>query len=64
MYTLQVFYPRTLTPEHVEELASAAEVLTRISALLQQHGRCEKVVVWMGPTRLFAVDCKGNRIPD
>ena len=62
MYTLQVFYDGAL--HHTERLNSAAAVLARIPELLQEHQGCEKVVVSLERTRLFAVDCKGNRLPD
>jgi len=62
MYTLQVFYDGKL--HHTERLTSAAEVLARIPILLQEHDGCEKIVVSLERTRLFAVDCKGNRIDD
>ncbi len=62
MYTVQVFYDGRL--HHTERLASAADVLARIPGLLEEHNGCEKVVVSLERTRLFAVDCKGNRLPD
>ncbi len=61
MYTLQVFYDGKL--DHIEMLARAADVLTRIPVLLQEHVGCEKIVVLFGAVRLFAVDCEGNRLP-
>ncbi len=64
MYTLEVFYPSHGSPHHVEEIPSAPEVLTRIADLLKEHDGCEKVVVSSGATRIFSVDCKGNRLPD
>ncbi len=62
MYTLDVFYDGRL--HHTERLTNGAETLARIPALLQEHDGCEKVVVSLNRTRLFAVDCKGNRLPD
>ncbi len=62
MYTLEVFYDGVL--DHIERQVSAAEVLTRIPALLREHDGCEKIVVNFGATRLFSVDCDGNRLPD
>ena len=62
MYTLQVFYDGSL--HHTERLARAASVLARIPELLRDHDGCEKVVISLAGTRLFAVDCKGNRLPD
>ena len=62
MYTLDVFYDGRL--HHTVRLESGAEVLARIPALLEEHHGCEKVVVSLNRTRLFSVDCKGNRLPD
>ena len=62
MYTLQVFYDGKL--HHTEHWTSSAEVFARIPALLEEHEGCEKVVVSLERTRLFSVDCKGNRLPD
>jgi hypothetical protein len=60
MYRLEVFDGGKA--DHTERLASAPDVLARIPELLKQHAGCEKIVVWMGGTRLFAVDCKGNAL--
>jgi len=62
MYTLEVFYNGVL--EHIERHSNAAAVLLRMRTLLEEHGGCEKIIVRFGSTRLFAVDCKGNRLPD
>ena len=62
MYTLQVFYDGRL--DHIEKWGSATQVLARIPELLREHDGCEKIVVMFGATRLFAVDCEGNRLPD
>ncbi len=62
VYTLQVFYNGAL--DHTERLTGAAEVLARIPELLHEHHGCEKIVVLLERTKLFAVDCKGNRIDD
>ncbi len=62
MYTLQIFYGRAL--HQTERVTGAGNVLTRIPELLREHDGCEKIVVSLGGTRLFAVDCKGNRLPD
>ena len=64
MYTLRVFYPGETAPHETVTLERAADVLTRIPRLLEGHGQCEKVVVFLGPTRLFAVDCSGNRLDE
>ncbi|MGH7017090.1 MAG: hypothetical protein ACRED8_08385 [Caulobacteraceae bacterium] len=65
-YTLAVFHPSDkLRPIHQERMAQAADVLTAIPKLLAAHPECEQIVVTMdGVTRLFAVDCKGNHLPD
>ncbi len=62
MYTLQVFYDGAL--HHTERLVGAANVLARIPELLREHDGCEKLVITLAGTRLFAVDCKGERLPD
>ena len=61
MYKLEVFYEGVL--DHVERQATAVSVLNRIPQLLLEHDGCEKIVVSFDATRLFAVDCKGNRMP-
>jgi hypothetical protein len=63
VYTLKVFYAGETVPRHVESTLSAKEVLTRVHALLAEHHGCEHIVVLLDSTRLFAVDCKGNRLP-
>jgi hypothetical protein len=63
MYSLEVFYAGDKTPRHVERLLNAADVLKRVHALLAQHEGCETVVVYSEHARLFAVDCRGNRLP-
>jgi hypothetical protein len=62
MYTLQVFYGPQTTPRETIRVQRAADVLTRIPDLLQQHDGCERVVVFVDGVQLFAVDCKGNRL--
>ncbi len=62
MYSLEVFHDGRL--HHTERLATGAEALARIPILLQEHDGCEKIVVSLNRTRLFSVDCKGNRLPD
>jgi hypothetical protein len=62
LYTLDIFYDGKL--HHTERRMNAAEVLARIPDLLSEHEGCEKIVVSLERTRLFAVDCKGNRIDD
>jgi hypothetical protein len=61
MYTLQVFFDGRL--DHLEVCRDAAGTLARIPELLREHDGCEKIVVMFGDVRLFAVDCKGNRLP-
>ena len=63
MYTLQVFHAGSPTVTETHEVKHGADVLSTIPRLLAQHADCEKVVVLLGPTRLFSVDCKGNRLP-
>ena len=63
MYRLEVFYKGERTPHATIELRKAAEVLSRISELLAEHHTCEHILVTFQNTRLFAVDCAGNRLP-
>ncbi len=64
MYRLQVFYDGADVPHHTERMSRAADVISRIPVLLEQHKGCERIVVWMDATRLFAVDCEGATLPD
>jgi hypothetical protein len=64
MYTLHVFYSKSGPLHHIEHAANAAEALARIPAILKEHEGCERIVVMHGDTRLFAVDCKGNMLPN
>jgi hypothetical protein len=63
-YLLEVFHPGETTPIERHTVARAADVLELIPRLLESHPGCERVVVMMGQTRLFAVDCTGNRLAD
>ena len=63
MYQLQVYYPENPVP-HATLLADrGSEVLELIQAALAEHPGCERVVVTLNSTRLFAIDCAGNRLP-
>ena len=63
MYTLQVFHAGSPTASETVVELTASDVMARIPLLLAQHSDCETVVVSLGETRLFAVDCAGNRLP-
>lgn len=63
MYQLVVFHPGERTPRVTVSVARAADVLERIPELLAAHDGCEHIVVMSDTTRLFAVDCHGNRLP-
>ena len=63
-YSLAIYFGDEIQPRHTESVSTAHAVLTRISALLREHSGCKRVVVLSGLTRLFAVDCKGFRLPD
>ena len=63
-YTLEVHFGADAKPRHTETITGAQQVLARIPFLLQVHSECERVVVLMWTTRLFSVDCKGNRLSD
>ena len=63
MYRLLVFHPGETSPRHVIPVARAADVVTLIPDVLAEHSTCEHVVLMFNETRLFAVDCAGNRLP-
>jgi hypothetical protein len=64
VYALEVHFPNEAVPRRVEVNRSAAGAMARIPELLREHDGCEKVVVYVGMTRLFSVDCKGNTTRD
>lgn len=64
MYTLQVFHQSEPTAHATIRVERAADVLVRIPEIISEHRGCDRVVVLAGATRLFAVDCEGNRLPD
>lgn len=61
MYTLQVFHLDEAVPRATFSVERAPDVLTRIPQVIGDHPGCDHVVVLVGPTRLFSVDCHGNR---
>ena len=63
MYALHVFYPDEPSANHIEVVTTAALALSRIPMILKEHHGCERIVVFYGAARLFAVDCKGNTLP-
>lgn len=63
MYQLLVFHAGDTTPRARFTVDTATDVLKRIPEILDEHGTCERVVVMLGVTRLFSVDCAGNRLP-
>ena len=63
MYRLLVYYPEQTGIHATIHVDRSADVLTRIPQLLAEHDGCERVVVMFNDTRLFAVDCEGNRLP-
>jgi hypothetical protein len=62
VYYLKVFLPGDPIAVRTVEVKRASETLTRVPELLKEHDGCERIVVFLGPTRLFAVDCDGNRV--
>ena len=63
-YHIDVHYPGERMSRERCDLDSAQAVLDAIPTMLQAHSGCERLVVWVGPTRLFAVDCRGERLED
>ena len=61
MYRLEVYSAGKL--DHVEVCARAGDVLDAIPRLLKEHAGCERIVVMVGATALFSVDCQGNTRP-
>jgi len=64
MYHLEVMHLGQSVPVKRRSVTQASEVLEIIPRLLAEHPGCEQVVVWFDLSRLFAVDCAGNRISD
>jgi len=62
MYQLLVFFPGKRAPHATVTAATATEALSLIPKLLAEHIGCEHIVVMADRVRLFAVDCKGNRL--
>jgi hypothetical protein len=60
---VHLFYPGD--PQHRERhgLDTSADVLALIPRLLTRHGQFDRIAVYAGPTFLFAVDGKGDRLP-
>ena len=64
VFTLLVYFAGEGGARHVKIVSDPKDVLSRIPLLLDGHSECEHIVVMLGKTKLFAVDCKGNRLPD
>jgi hypothetical protein len=62
VYYLKVFFPGDPVAVQTVDVKRAPETLTRIPELLKEHDGCERIVVFLGATRLFAVDCHGRRV--
>ncbi|WP_309089180.1 hypothetical protein [Phenylobacterium sp.] len=62
MYHLRVLHQGSSLPTEVLTLERPGDVLTSVPELLARHADCERVEVLAGPTFLFAVDCKGQRL--
>lgn len=63
MYQLLVYYPDSEEPHAVIPLERGADAMALITRILAEHQGCEHVVVMLGSTRLFSVDCAGHRQP-
>jgi hypothetical protein len=63
VYFIQVIYPDLRHPHEVHKVERAADALALIPQLLEAHSGCERIAVYAGTSFLFAVDCKGNRLP-
>lgn len=62
MYSVLVFSDGSAQPTARHEIARAADVLTAIPKILNDHAGCEHVEVRFDATLLFSVDCHGNTI--
>ncbi len=62
MYQLLIYFPDSETARATIQVDKARDVLALIPKLLAEHEGCEHIVVLFNQTRLFAVDCHGNRI--
>jgi hypothetical protein len=62
MYELRVFKDGGVLLFHSGRVDRAEMVLERIPLILGSHPDCELVEVYLSGTRLFGVDCAGNRI--
>ena len=62
-YKLWVYFPGDTVVREIVTVDRPAAVLTAIPRLLAEHDGCEHIVVTFENTRLFAVDCAGNRLP-
>ena len=62
VYHLDVIHPGMPRPTARRSVDRAQAVLELIPELLGAHPDCDRIIVWIGLTRLFAVDCKGNRL--
>lgn len=65
MYHLLIYYPGDPAhrPSQRIEARDPKAIVDTIPKVLAEHDGCERVVVMMGVTRLFSVDCAGNRLP-
>jgi hypothetical protein len=62
MYRLLVLHAEATRPTQALEIGRASEVLS--SGLLASHPDCARIDVYINTTKLFSVDCEGNRLPD
>ncbi len=63
MYFVKVHYPGSRAVHESHSVERGSDVLALIPRLLETHGECEKIAVYADTTFLFAVDCKGDRLP-
>jgi hypothetical protein len=63
LYRLEVFHAGQRAATASVLLDRASDVLAAIPGLLAEHKDCDRVVVYGGNVRLFAVDCAGNTLP-
>jgi hypothetical protein len=60
VYHLGIFYP-WLRLRDRRTIPRESAGLTVIPELLSEHGVCEYIDIFMGPTLLFSVDCHGRK---
>lgn len=62
MYYLEVYFPGEPAPRMIHGAEGSPK--RAIVRVLAEHPGCERIEVISGAIRLFAVDARGERLPD